>query len=181
MGVTLRSAGAWRDALVRMIRHGLREYCRPGDRSRCSGTAPVSDQADPEGYVFISYARGDSELVDSLHRKLEAAGIAVWRDSASLSPGEDWRIKVRQAIADAAVFLACFSSRGSGRGRSYQNEEFLLAVEQVRQRPLALPGLSRSVSMSVPCRTMISGLAGLSALSGPLTCSGIALLKKPRD
>jgi len=87
------------------------------------------------GHAFISYVREDSLDVDRLQRTLEAAGIPVWRDTADLWPGEDWRSKIRHAISgNALVFIACFSSRSLARRRSYQNEELLLAIDQLRQR-----------------------------------------------
>jgi len=89
----------------------------------------------PAGHAFISYVREDSHDVDRLQHVLEEAGISVWRDTADLWPGEDWRAKIRRAITDdALVFIACFSSRSIARKRSYQNEELLLAIEQLRLR-----------------------------------------------
>ena len=94
------------------------------------------------GRVFISYVHEDSDRVDQLQRTLEAAGIPVWRDTADLWPGEDWRARIRDAITDnALVFLACFSKSSLARGRSYQNEEFVLAIEQLRQRSPERPWL----------------------------------------
>ena len=89
------------------------------------------------GHAFISYVREDSQDVDLLQQALEAAGVRVWRDTAELWPGENWRIKIRDAIThDALVFIACFSSRSVARQRSYQNEELHLAIDQMRlQRP----------------------------------------------
>ena len=88
------------------------------------------------GHVFISYVREDSPRVDQLQRTFQDAGITVWRDTADLWPGEDWRIKIRDAITrDAFVFIACFSSHSVGRLKSYQNEELNLAIEQLRLRP----------------------------------------------
>jgi hypothetical protein len=73
---------------------------------------------------------------------LQAAEVQVWRDTDSLWPGQDWRAKVRGAISrDALVFIACFSSRSVARLRSYQNEELVLAIEQLRQRPPDHPWL----------------------------------------
>jgi len=87
------------------------------------------------GHAFLSYVREDSGEVDELQRVLEAAGVRVWRDTANLWPGEDWHAKIRDAITrDALVFIACFSSRSAARQKSYQNEELLLAVEQLRLR-----------------------------------------------
>ncbi len=87
------------------------------------------------GHVFMSYVREDSHHVHRLQGALQAAGIPVWRDTADLWPGEDWRVKIRRAITDnALVFLACFSRAGLARSKSYQNEELTLAIEQMRLR-----------------------------------------------
>jgi TIR domain-containing protein len=68
--------------------------------------------SDVVGHAFISYVREDGNKIDQLQQQLEAAGITVWRDTAELWPGEDWRLKIRYAIADYAfVFIACFSSQ----------------------------------------------------------------------
>jgi hypothetical protein len=99
--------------------------------------APTSGHAGSpaEGHAFISYVREDCDEVDALQKMLEDAGIPVWRDTSSLWPGEDWRAKIRGAISrDALVFIACFSSRSVARQVSYQNEELLLAIEQLRRR-----------------------------------------------
>ncbi|HCU91459.1 MAG TPA: hypothetical protein DHU96_01330 [Actinobacteria bacterium] len=57
--------------------------------------------------VFISYVRENSREVDELQERLEPAGVRVWRDTADLWPGEDWRAKIRQAITqNALVFMA---------------------------------------------------------------------------
>lgn len=47
----------------------------------------------------------------------------------------DWRAKIRDAIShDALVFIACFAHHTEARQLSYQNEELLLAIDQVRRR-----------------------------------------------
>ncbi len=93
-------------------------------------------------HVFISYVREDSRQVDRLQRALEAAGLRVWRDTADLWPGEDWRAKIRSAITDDAfVFIACFSKRSLARDKSYQNKEIALAIEQLHLRPPEHPWL----------------------------------------
>ena len=87
------------------------------------------------GHVFVSYVHQDARPVDRLQRTLENAGVSVWRDTADLWPGEDWRDRIRQAIMrDAFVFIACFSSVSLSRRESYQYEEITLAVEEMRRR-----------------------------------------------
>lgn len=92
-------------------------------------------RGDLPGHAFISYVREDSDRVDQLQRVLEAAGVRVWRDTADLWPGQDWRVEVRRAINDNALaFLACFSYNSLAREVSYQNEELALAISQIRLR-----------------------------------------------
>jgi len=94
------------------------------------------------GHAFISYVREDAAHVDRIQSVLEAAGVAVWRDTANLWPGEDWKLKIRQAItSDSLAFIACFSENSAAREKSYQNEELLLAVDQFRLRPPDKPWL----------------------------------------
>jgi tetratricopeptide (TPR) repeat protein len=92
--------------------------------------------------VFISYVREDTLEVERMQRLLEAAGVPVWRDTRSLWPGEDWRVKIRQAItANALAFVACFSHNSERKARSYQREELALAIDQFRIRNPEQPWL----------------------------------------
>ena len=97
----------------------------------------MSDPGAAGGHVFLCYAREDSARIDELAGVLRAAGIRVWRDTAELSPGQDWRVQIRRAIDDSAlVFLACFSVQGQSRPVRYQNVELALAADQARLHPV---------------------------------------------
>lgn len=101
--------------------------------SICCCSVSDADGID-SGHAFISYVREDSQAVDRLQELLESAGIPVWRDTASLWPGQDWRDMLRRAITgNALVFIACFSRNSLVRDRSCQREELALAIEQLRQ------------------------------------------------
>jgi division/cell wall cluster transcriptional repressor MraZ len=109
-------------------------------------THPAEEDArfpvDLPGHTFICYVREDAHRVDQLQGILERAGIRVWRDSANIWPGQDWRLAIRDAItAGSLVFLACFSANSQHRDRSYQNEELSLAVDQMRLRQPGMPWL----------------------------------------
>lgn len=100
----------------------------------------VSPESGSAGYAFVSYVREDSAAVDRLQEVLETAGIQVWRDTANLWPGQDWRERIRHAItSDSLVFIACFSTAGQARVKTYQNEELTLAIEEIRKRPVTVP------------------------------------------
>jgi hypothetical protein len=101
------------------------------DRLATTGIASPFSQ----GHAFISYVREDADKVEELQRFLQASGIPVWLDTAEISPGADWRNAIRRAISDGAlVFLACFSRNSVSRGKSFQHEELVLAVEHMRSR-----------------------------------------------
>jgi TIR domain/SEC-C motif len=125
---TIATATSKEDSLIR-----LGTGAQKADTSKAEAAA--SRRSKVAGHAFISYAREDSHRVDQLQRMLEAVGIPVWRDTTDLGPGEDWRTKVRQAITDNTLaFIACFSRASLARGKSYQNEELTLAIQQLRLR-----------------------------------------------
>ncbi len=89
----------------------------------------------PTRWVFVSYVRDDSAVVDQLCVDLKNAGVLTWRDIDQLLPGDDWKLAIRRAIEGGAGFIACFSQRSEDRFSSYMREELVLAIEQLRQRP----------------------------------------------
>jgi TIR domain len=96
--------------------------------------------ASQGGHAFISYVREDKRRVDRLEQFLQSKGIPVWRDTHNLWPGEDWRQKIREAIeADSLAFIACFSANSEARQKSYQRDEVLLAIEQLRLQSAGRP------------------------------------------
>jgi len=106
-----------------------------GTRLQVRGPSAIEEIGILPGHVFISYVREDTSNVDRLQSRLQAAGVRVWRDTADLWPGEDWRAEIRRAITDSAlVFIACFSRNRLSRKVSYQNEELTVAIDQMRLR-----------------------------------------------
>lgn len=86
-------------------------------------------------HVFVSYVHDDTAAVDRLCEELSNQGIKVWLDRENIYPGERWRGAIRRAITEGAYFVACFSSAYSQRTKTYMNEELVLAIEELRQRP----------------------------------------------
>jgi hypothetical protein len=149
VGVVITDRGTYAKGLVG---RRVEDFCYDPGFAQLLGGIPVLENVEdsdgepgeyvaaaernaPRGHVFISYVRENSRDVDSLQRTLESAGVRVWRDTADLWPGEDWRVKIRDAISkEALVFIACFSHKSVSRKVSYQNEELVLAIEQLRLR-----------------------------------------------
>ena len=87
------------------------------------------------GSVFISYVKENNSEVDRIHQELESHDIKVWRDLQDINPGERWKRKIRNAIREGAFFIACFSKEYNKRDKTYMNEELMIAIEELRQRP----------------------------------------------
>jgi hypothetical protein len=84
-------------------------------------------------FVFLCYARADSELVSRLKTDLLSQGIHVWIDREGLQPGTlDWEEALRTAIraARAALLIASPNARSS----RYVRDE--LRIAELYQRPV---------------------------------------------
>ena len=87
-----------------------------------------------EAAAFISYQHSDGAIVERLAEYLRNAGIKVWLDGLELQPGDQWKEKIRKAIDSGSAFIACFSANLAARDSSYQYEELLQAIEEIRLR-----------------------------------------------
>ena len=56
-------------------------------------------------HVFISYDHVDGEFAGELTSRIHGAGLAVWKDSASLHAGDDWRARIDAAIKAAFALI----------------------------------------------------------------------------
>lgn len=55
--------------------------------------------------VFISYSRGDNDIVDILYKVLTAKGLHVWYDHESLHKGLDFMKQIENAIKHSTFFV----------------------------------------------------------------------------
>ena len=85
--------------------------------------------------VFISYVKENMEIVKKLYQELKSHGIQVWLDRKDLAPGARWKREIRRAIQQGAFFIACFSEEYNNRNKTFMNEELVIAIEELRQRP----------------------------------------------
>lgn len=73
--------------------------------------------------------------------QVDRAFAPVWRDSSDVWPGDDRQAKIRRALTDAAIVLACFSGVSVADPKSDQNEQLIVAIEQLRLRRSDSPWL----------------------------------------
>ena len=61
-------------------------------------------------HAFISYSRRDTDIVDTVVKVIEAAGIPVWMDREAMHAGAQWRAQIVEAIDNAAAFVLFISA-----------------------------------------------------------------------
>ena len=85
--------------------------------------------------VFISYVKENKKAVCEFYQNLKSHDINVWLDRNEIDPGARWKHAIRKAIREGAYFVACFSKEYNDRDKTYMNEELIIAIEELRQRP----------------------------------------------
>ncbi len=88
----------------------------------------------PVSVAFISYAREDEKAVKEITRKLNDHAVVTWFDQQNLMPGDDWEMRIEQAIEKADYFLL-FLSRQTEEKIGYKNREIQFALRQQSLRP----------------------------------------------
>jgi TIR domain len=84
-------------------------------------------------FVFLCYARADSERVIALKTDLQGQGISIWIDREGLQPGTlDWEEALRTAIRAARAVLLIASP--NARSSRYVRDE--LRIAELYQRPV---------------------------------------------
>ncbi len=93
--------------------------------------------------VFLSYASQDAEAAKRIAESLRAAGIEVWFDQNELVGGDAWDAKIRQQIAECALFVPVISANTQARREGYFRLEWKLAAQRTHMiadgTPFLLP------------------------------------------
>jgi len=72
--------------------------------------------------VFIAYATEDGAMAEKLFQALKGQGYAPWMDRMKLMPGQNWPLRIEDAIASADFFIACVSSQSVKKRGGFQAE-----------------------------------------------------------
>jgi hypothetical protein len=114
---------------------------------RFEAAGGVVSQAPPVGprpHVFISYAREDGDLANSVCHVLETSNFEPWLDKESLAGGDLWDQRIRDQLEDTDYVLVLYTPALSRKKDSYVNKEIALACD----RALAVRG-----TFLIPLRT----------------------------
>lgn len=91
---------------------------------------PPSEGTD----IFISYSRGDSELVYYIYNRLKEKGLNVWFDRDSLEKGKDFMMQIENAIRNSTFFVPIFTPtilQQAHEEHPYR-KEWLYAVDHIQ-------------------------------------------------
>jgi len=125
----------------------------------------------PAMRIFLSYPSQDRQLVESIYLALRAQGHSVFFDRDNLPPGEEYHIRIRNAIEKSDLFVFMMSPDAFDAG-SYTLTELEIAkktwdnpagrVLPVMLRPVALdkiPAYLESVTFLEPDGNMAATVA----------------------
>ena len=78
--------------------------------------------------IFISYSRKDTAIVDQFVNGLTEAGYRVWIDREGIYSGDQWKIKIVQAIKNSSIVV--FFSSESSNSSEFTIKEINIALDQ---------------------------------------------------
>ena len=67
------------------------------------------NQVENDVDIFISYSRSDSEIAETLYKKLTVMGKRVWYDRKNISSGGDFMDEIKRGIKTAKYFIPIFT------------------------------------------------------------------------
>jgi hypothetical protein len=85
--------------------------------------------------VFISYVSENYPVATEIANVISENGFDVWLDKNKLKPGQRWLDEIRKAIQTGSFFIPLFSKEWVNRERSVANDELLIAIAEMRNRP----------------------------------------------
>lgn len=84
--------------------------------------------------IFLAHASEDKPVMLELYNRLKRQGYCPWLDKMDLIPGQNWRQEIPKVIKSSDIFLACLSSRSTGK-QGYVQRELRMALNAYAEKP----------------------------------------------
>ncbi|WP_089729350.1 toll/interleukin-1 receptor domain-containing protein [Candidatus Thiosymbion oneisti] len=84
--------------------------------------------------VFISYSHEDSEWANTLAERLRSAGFGVWDPETELYPGDNFALKIAEALENADAMVALVSPDAMASEWVRREIDFALGASQFSGR-----------------------------------------------
>lgn len=85
-------------------------------------------------WIFISYAKEDTDTAVHLYMDLKHEGLDPWLDSKNIEPGKNWRDEIQNSIRNSRYVLALLSSSAVNK-RGYVQVEIRKALDMLNTFP----------------------------------------------
>ena len=84
--------------------------------------------------AFLSYAHEDDEVAAALAKQLAKAKVQVWNPSQDVDPGENWSLKMGEALEKADVLIVLFSPNSAKSPWIRREVEYALTSPRLEGR-----------------------------------------------
>jgi hypothetical protein len=84
--------------------------------------------------AFLSYAHEDGEVAAVLAKQLAKAKVQVWNPSQDVDPGENWSLKMGEALEKADVLIVLFSPNSAKSPWIRREVEYALTSPRLEGR-----------------------------------------------
>jgi formylglycine-generating enzyme required for sulfatase activity len=99
---------------------------------------PPQTFAPGELYVFLSYARPDQTVAAQVETFLTAAGVRVFRDTSEIGAGDNWDLKIEQALRECQCMVLLLSAASMPERKEVHREWFNFDQKGKKIYPLYL-------------------------------------------
>ena len=85
--------------------------------------------------IFLAHAPEDGDRVKEIYKDLSEVGYSPWMDDEDLIPGEKIHERIKTALGESDLVVACFSKRSADREGDFQ-KDLRLALNNVNTMPV---------------------------------------------
>jgi hypothetical protein len=101
--------------------------------------------------IFISYAAKDQSLAFRLGDELASAGFAVWYAAKDIDPGDNWAMKIGQALDESDLMVVLVTHRAMEAESLRADIQYALTSKRFEQRIVpVLVGTEWQIGKEVP-------------------------------
>lgn len=86
--------------------------------------------------VYLSYSPVDSEVAKALAKRLADAGLDLWDPAEALFPGDNWALRIGQALQESDAMIALVSPASMKSESVRQEIEYALGSARYKGRLL---------------------------------------------
>lgn len=97
--------------------------------------------------IFLSYSHHDQEIAKKIYEYLSSKGFNIWLDREELRPGDNWSMKLQEALVNSQLLLLLMSPA------SLQSREIAWEYQSyIQQNKLLIPILIAGTARDIPVR-----------------------------